>query len=80
MQHRNDNTYINTETSSAYDGYESYGSSESSDIMELAPSVDTGADVESITAAEQEALPPAIWRNIWIWGQRILRWRDLCAG
>ena len=56
VQHRNDNTYINTETSSAYDGYESYGSSESSDIMELAPSVDTGADVESITAAEQEAL------------------------
>lgn len=56
VQHRNDNTYINTETSSAYDGYESYGSSESSDIMELAPSVDTGADVESMTAAEQEAL------------------------
>lgn len=56
VQHRNDNTYINTETSSAYDGYESYGSSESSDIMELAPSVDTGSDVESITAAEQEAL------------------------
>ena len=43
-------------TASASDGYESYGSSESSDIMELAPSVDTGSDVESITAAEQEAL------------------------
>ena len=56
VQHRNDNTYINTETSSAYDGYESYGSSESSDIMEPAPSVNTGSDVESITAAEQEAL------------------------
>ena len=56
VQHRNDNTYINTETSSAYDGYESYGSSESSDITEPAPSVNTGSDVESITAAEQEAL------------------------
>lgn len=56
VQHRNDNTYINAETSSAYDGYESYGSSESSDIMEPAPSVNTGSDVESITAAEQEAL------------------------
>lgn len=56
VQHRNDNTYINTETSSAYDGYESYGSTESSDIMELEPSVNTGSDVESITAAEQEAL------------------------
>lgn len=56
VQHRNDNTYINTETSSAYDGYESYGSSESSDIMEPAPSVNTGSDVEIITAAEQEAL------------------------
>ena len=56
VQHSNDNTYINTEDASASDGYESYGSSESSDIMELAPSVDTGADVESITAAEQEAL------------------------
>ena len=56
VQHRNDNTYINTETSSAYDGYESYGSTESSDIMELEPSVDTGSDVESMTAAEQEAL------------------------
>lgn len=56
VQHRNDNTYINTETSSAYDGYESYGSTESSDIMELGPSVNTGSDVESITAAEQEAL------------------------
>ena len=56
MQHRNDNTYINTETSSAYDGYESYGSTESSDIMELEPSVNTGSDVESMTAAEQEAL------------------------
>lgn len=56
VQHRNDNTYINTETSSAYDGYESYGSSESSDIMELEPSVNTGSDVESMTAAEQEAL------------------------
>ena len=54
VQHRNDNTYINTETSSAYDGYESYGSTESSDIMELEPSVNTGSDVESITAAEQE--------------------------
>lgn len=42
VQHRNDNTYINTETSSAYDGYESYGSTESSDIMELEPSVNTG--------------------------------------
>ena len=56
VQHSNDNTYINTEDASASDGYESYGSFESSDIMELAPSVDTGADVESITAAEQEAL------------------------
>lgn len=56
VQHRNDNTYINTETSSAYDGYESYGSTESSDIMELGPSVNTGSDVESMTAAEQEAL------------------------
>ena len=56
VQHRNDNTYSNTETSSAYDGYESYGSTESSDIMELEPSVNTGSDVESITAAEQEAL------------------------
>ena len=54
--HSNDNTYSNTEVSSASDGYESYGSSESSDIMEPAPSVDTGSDVESITAAEQEAL------------------------
>ena len=54
--HSNDNTYINTEDASASDGHERYGSSESSDIMELAPSVDTGADVESITAAEQEAL------------------------
>lgn len=53
VQHRNDNTYINTETSSASDGYESYGSS---DITEPAPSVNTGSDVESITAAEQEAL------------------------
>ena len=56
VRHRNDNTYINTETSSAYDGYESYGSTESSDIMELEPSVNTGSDVESMTAAEQEAL------------------------
>ena len=56
VQHRNDNTYINTETSSASDSYESYGSSESSDIMELEPSVNTGSDVESMTAAEQEAL------------------------
>ena len=56
VQHRNDNTYINTETSSAYDGYESYGSTESSDTMELEPSVNTGSDVESMTAAEQEAL------------------------
>lgn len=56
VQHRNDNTHINTETSSAYDGYESYGSTESSDIMELEPSVNTGSDVESMTAAEQEAL------------------------
>ena len=56
VQHRNDNTYINTETSSAYDGYESYGSTESSDIRELEPSVNTGSDVESMTAAEQEAL------------------------
>lgn len=56
VQHRNDNTYINTETSSAYDGYESYGSTESSDIMELEPSVNTGSDVESMTAAEQETL------------------------
>lgn len=56
VQHRTDNTYINTETSSASDSYESYGSSESSDIMELGPSVNTGSDVESITAAEQEAL------------------------
>ena len=56
VQHRTDNTYINTETSSASDSYESYGSSESSDIMELEPSVNTGSDVESITAAEQEAL------------------------
>lgn len=56
VQHRNDNTYINTETSSAYDGYESYGSTESSDIMELEPSVNTGSDVESMTAAEQEDL------------------------
>lgn len=56
VQHRNDNIYINTETSSAYDGYESYGSTESSDIMELEPSVNTGSDVESMTAAEQEAL------------------------
>lgn len=56
VQHRNDNTYINTETSSAYDGYESYGSTERSDIMELEPSVNTGSDVESMTAAEQEAL------------------------
>lgn len=56
VQHRNDNTYINTETSSAYDGYESYGSTESSDIMELEPFVNTGSDVESMTAAEQEAL------------------------
>ena len=56
VQHSKDNTYINTEDASASDGYESYGSSESSDIMELAPSVDTGSDVESITAAEQEAL------------------------
>lgn len=56
VQHRNDNTYSNTETSSAYDGYESYGSTESSDIMELGPSVNTGSDVESMTAAEQKAL------------------------
>ena len=56
VQHSKDNTYINTEASSASDGYESYGSSESSDIMELATSVDTGSDVESITAAEREAL------------------------
>ena len=56
VQHSNDNTYSNTEDASASDGYESYGSSESSDIMELAPSVDTGSDVESITSAEQEAL------------------------
>lgn len=56
VQHRNDNIYINTETSSAYDGYESYGSTESSDIMELESSVNTGSDVESMTAAEQEAL------------------------
>ena len=56
VQHSKDNTYINTEASSASDGYESYESSESSDIMELAPSVDTGSDVESITVAEQEAL------------------------
>lgn len=56
VQHNNDNTYINTEASSASDGYESYESSESSDIMELAPSVDTGSDAESITAAEREAL------------------------
>ena len=56
VQHSKDNTYINTEASSASDGYESYESSESSDIMELATSVDTGSDVESITAAEQEAL------------------------
>lgn len=56
VQHRNDNTYSNTETSSAYDGYESYGSTESSDIMELEPSVNTGSDVESMTAAEQKAL------------------------
>ena len=56
VQHRTDNTYINTETSSASDSYESYGSSESSDIMELEPSVNTGSDVESMTAAEQEAL------------------------
>ena len=56
VQHSKDNTYINTEDASASDGYESYGSSESSDIMELAPSVDTGSDVESITAAEREAL------------------------
>ena len=56
VQHRNDNTYSNTETSSAYDGYESYGSTESSDIMELEPSVNTGSDVESMTAAEREAL------------------------
>lgn len=54
--HSKDNTYIDTEDASASDGYESYGSSENSDIMELAPSVDTGSDVESITAAEQEAL------------------------
>lgn len=53
VQHRNDNTYINTETSSVSDSYESYGSS---DIMELEPSVNTGSDVESMTAAEQEAL------------------------
>ena len=53
VQHRNDNTYINTETSSVSDSYESYGSS---DIMELEPSVNTGSEVESITAAEQEAL------------------------
>lgn len=54
--HSKDNTYIDTEDASASDGYESYGSSESSDIMELAPSVNTGSDVESMTAAEQEAL------------------------
>lgn len=54
--HSNDNTYSNTEDVSASDSYESYGSSESSDIMELAPSVNTGSDVESMTAAEQEAL------------------------
>lgn len=56
VQHSKDNTYINTEASSASDGYENYESSESSDIMELGPSVDTGSDVESITAAEREAL------------------------
>lgn len=54
--HSKDNTYIDTEDASASDGYESYGSSESSDIMELEPSVNTGSDVESMTAAEQEAL------------------------
>lgn len=54
--HSKDNTYIDTEDASAYDGYESYGSTESSDIMELEPSVNTGSDVESMTAAEQEAL------------------------
>ena len=54
--HSNDNTYSNTEDVSASDSYESYGSSESSDIMELEPSVNTGSDVESMTAAEQEAL------------------------
>lgn len=56
VQHSKDNTYINTEDAPASDGYESYESSESSDIMELGPSVDTGSDVESITAAEQETL------------------------
>ena len=59
VQHSKDNTYSNTEVSSASDGYENYESSESSessDIMDLAPSVDTGSDVESITAEEQEAL------------------------
>lgn len=79
VQHRNDNTYINTETSSASDSYESYGSSESSDIMELEPSVNTGSDVESITAAEQEALSSGNLEKVWTGGQRILRWmRFMC--
>lgn len=56
VQHSKDNTYINTEASSASDGYESYGSSENSDIIERHTYVGTVSDAESITAAEQEAL------------------------
>ena len=56
VQHDNDNTYINTEGSSASDGYESYESSENSDIIERHTYVGTVSDAESITAAEQEAL------------------------
>ena len=56
VQHDNDNTYSNTEGSPASDGYESYESSENSDIIERHTYVGTVSDAESITAAEQEAL------------------------
>ena len=56
VQHDNDNTYSNTGGSPASDGYESYESSENSDIIERHTYVGTVSDAESITAAEQEAL------------------------
>lgn len=56
VQHDNDNTYSNTEGSPASDGYESYESSENSDIIERHTYVGNVSDAESITAAEQEAL------------------------
>ena len=80
VQHRNDNTYINTEDASASDGSESYGSSESSDIMELEPSVNTGSDVESITAAEQEALSSGNLEKYLDLGDSVSLGERLCAG